>query len=84
MLLEKGVRTSYLRVRSLPSTASTLHFIQDHEQLFVVENNFEGQLKKIMANLSPHEAPKLVKVAKCDGLPLAAKWIANSIYEQIV
>ena len=68
-LLEQGIKTSYLRVRALPFTRSTVEFVAKYDQVFVVENNFDGQLFKILVNAHPVEAPKMFKVAKCDGFP---------------
>lgn len=74
-----GVSTSYLRLRSLPLSASVKEFIAEHERIFVVENNFDGQLFKILVNASPTAAPKMVSAAKCNGLPLSARWINDTI-----
>ncbi|MFN2201302.1 MAG: 2-oxoacid:acceptor oxidoreductase subunit alpha [Caldilineaceae bacterium] len=79
ILLGQGIKTSYLRVRALPFTETTLAFVEQYDQIFVVENNFDGQLQKILVNAAPAQAPKFAKITKCDGLPLAAKWIAESI-----
>ena len=82
-LLERGIKTSYLRVRALPFTRSTVEFVAKYDRVFVVENNFDGQLFKILANAQPVEAPKMFKVAKCDGFPLSARWITESILGQM-
>lgn len=74
-----GVSTSYLRLRSLPLSASVKEFIAEHDRIFVVENNFDGQLFKILVNASPTAAPKMVSAAKCNGLPLSARWINDTI-----
>lgn len=83
MLRAQDIESSYMRVRALPFTHSTLAFARQYDRLFVVENNFDGQLHKILVNAIPEEAPKMTKVAKCDGLPLSAQWIADSISEHL-
>ena len=45
----------------------------------MVENNFDGQLLTILQSELPHHAGKLVRAAKCDGLPLSARWITEQI-----
>ena len=82
-LLVQGLKTNYLRVRALPFTRSTNEFIAKHDQVFVVENNFDGQLHNILVNAQPGDAPKMVKISKCDGLPLSARWITESVLELI-
>jgi 2-oxoglutarate ferredoxin oxidoreductase subunit alpha len=82
-LAAAGVETSYLRLRALPLTQSVFNFITKHDQLFVVENNFDGQLFKILVNAQPTSAPKMVSAAKCNGLPLSARWITDTILEHV-
>ncbi len=45
----------------------------------MVENNFDGQLHTILSSELPEYATRLVKTAKCDGLPLSARWITEQI-----
>jgi 2-oxoglutarate/2-oxoacid ferredoxin oxidoreductase subunit alpha len=81
--LEKtGVRTSYLRIRALPLEDTLIEFIQKHPHCYVVENNFEGQMHQLIQLHAPEFATRVVSLAKCDGLPLSARWIMESILEQ--
>jgi 2-oxoglutarate ferredoxin oxidoreductase subunit alpha len=45
----------------------------------VVENNMDGQLAMILRNELPDLATRLVSLAKCDGMPLSARWITEQI-----
>jgi 2-oxoglutarate ferredoxin oxidoreductase subunit alpha len=74
-----GIKTSYLRLRALPLCSSVPEFIAKHDRTFVVENNFDGQLFKILVNAAPTHAPKMVSAAKCNGMPLSARWITDTI-----
>jgi len=74
-----GVENSYLRLRALPLHGTVPAFIHHYDRIFVVENNFDGQLFKILVNSAPTDAPKMASVAKCDGLPLSARWITDTI-----
>ena len=78
-LAAAGVKTSYLRLRALPLCTSVPEFIANHPKIVVVENNFDGQLFKILINAAPTHAPKMVSAAKCNGLPLSARWITDTI-----
>jgi 2-oxoglutarate ferredoxin oxidoreductase subunit alpha len=78
-LSASGLDTSYLRLRALPLTASVKEFIAEHDRIFVVENNFDGQLYKILINASPTSAPKMTSTARCNGMPLSARWITDNI-----
>jgi 2-oxoglutarate/2-oxoacid ferredoxin oxidoreductase subunit alpha len=82
-LQAQGIETSYLRLRALPVSQSVLDFIRSHDTLFVVENNYDGQLHKILLTEAPTGDSKLVSTAKCDGFPLSARWITESIVSHL-
>jgi 2-oxoglutarate ferredoxin oxidoreductase subunit alpha len=50
--------------------------------VYVVENNFDGQMHSLIQLHTPEYANRVVSIAKCDGLPLSARWITESILEQ--
>ena len=78
-LAEAGVASSYLRLRALPINGAVREFMARYDKVFVVENNADGQLCQILQTEEPTLASKLVPVNKCDGLPLSARWITESI-----
>lgn len=82
-LRNNGIATSYLRLRGLPISDVVRDFIADHEIVFVVENNFNGQLHKILQMEVPALALRLVQTSKCDGLPLSARFISESILNRV-
>ena len=49
-----------------------------YERVFVVENNFDGQLHQILLSEEPVCGGQLVSVARCNGMPLTAAWIARA------
>ncbi len=78
-----GVETSYLRLKALPISQSVRDFIADYDHVFVVENNFDGQLHKILVTETPEYATKLHSLRKCDGMPLSARFITDSIVKAL-
>jgi len=81
-LRTSGVETSYLRLRALPINQTIRDFIASYDKVYVIENNFDGQLHKILLAEIPESAMRLVSVAKCDGLPLSARFITESMLNQ--
>ncbi|HUY78989.1 MAG TPA: 2-oxoacid:acceptor oxidoreductase subunit alpha [Ktedonobacterales bacterium] len=79
MLAERGVKTSYLRLRALPTTSELTDFIAKHPRLYIVENNFDGQMRRILQSEEPQAAARMQSINKCDGLPLTGRWIATSL-----
>ena len=81
-LAKNGVKTSYLRVRALPLESAIVEFIKKHPRVYVVENNFDGQMHSLIQLHAPEYAARVVSIAKCDGLPFSARWITEAILEQ--
>ena len=81
MLASRGVKTSYFRLRALPTTAEFQQFVARYPRLYIVENNFDAQMAKILQSEAPEHAARLTSVNQCDGLPLTGRWIAQSIYQ---
>ncbi len=83
MFLEKrGIKTSYLRLRALPTEETFQTFAHQYERIYVIENNHDGQMHKILQTEAPDVAGRMVSLCKCDGLPLTSRWIAQAILEQ--
>ncbi len=77
LLRDAGIETSYLRLRALPISGQVRDFIARYERVYVVENNHDGQLYQILVSEEPGQASKLVSIARCNGLPLAARGSAK-------
>jgi 2-oxoglutarate ferredoxin oxidoreductase subunit alpha len=77
-----GVETSYLRIRALPLTNVSREFVAQHPIIYVVEANTDGQMARLLRMEYPKYGIKFHSLAHSDGLPLTARWIADSIIEQ--
>jgi 2-oxoglutarate ferredoxin oxidoreductase subunit alpha len=81
-LRERGLATNYLRLRALPLNETARDFLAAHERVYVVENNTDGQMAKLLSMEFPELAGRLVSLAYCDGLPLTPRWLTTAISEQ--
>lgn len=79
---EHGIKSDFLRVRALPFNSEMDAFLKNHEQVFVVEMNRDGQMNQILRVEYPQHAMRLKSVAVGDGLPASAKWIREGILAQ--
>jgi len=79
LLKAMGVSTSYLRLRALPLERKLPEFIKTHQRVYVVENNLDGQMHALIQLHDPAEAGRILSIAKCDGLPLTACWVSESV-----
>lgn len=81
MLKEQGVESNYLRVRALPMTHHIMDFVRQHERVYVVENNFDGQLFQIISLETQENITHVKSLALGDGLPMTAHWIVDKVNE---
>jgi 2-oxoglutarate ferredoxin oxidoreductase subunit alpha len=77
--VEHGVPAEFLRLRAIPFTQEVTDFIEKYDQIFVVEQNRDGQMNQILSVAYPHKATTFKSVAYGDGLPAAAKWVREGI-----
>ncbi len=77
-----GPKNDLLRMRALPCTQEVFDFAKEHEVIYVVETNRDGQMKIILSAFMSDQAPKLRSIAHGDGLPLTARWIKEAILAQ--
>ena len=83
LLGKESVKTDYLRIRALPFSKEVEKFIENHQRVFVVENNRDGQMKQILCVNYPEHANKFISIAHSDGLSLSAQWIVEKILCEI-
>ena len=82
-LEEKGVRLDTLRIRAFPFHDEVDDFISNHDQLFVVEQNRDGQLRTLLVNECEVDPAKLIPVLHFDGTPITARFIIREIAESL-
>jgi 2-oxoglutarate ferredoxin oxidoreductase subunit alpha len=81
LLLQKEIKTSYLRIRSIPFDELIKSFLDKYKKIYIVENNRDGQVKDLLLLEFPQFYEKMISIAKVDGLPLIASWIYDAIFE---
>jgi 2-oxoglutarate ferredoxin oxidoreductase subunit alpha len=78
--LEEGAFDT-LRLRAVPFSSEVVQFIDNHEVLYVLEMNTDGQMHKLLQLEVPEQAAKLRSLTHNNGLPLTARWIADSVLD---
>jgi 2-oxoglutarate ferredoxin oxidoreductase subunit alpha len=80
---DKNLKTDFLRLRALPCTQEVFAFIEEHEHVYIVEANRDGQLRQILSTVVPPEqVSKFRSACHSDGLPLTAGWVEGAILAQ--
>ena len=78
---ERGVETSYLRLRALPFTDELNAFIAAHERIYVVEQNRDGQMADMIRLAAGEDQRKIRKILHYTGLPCDARTITDAVLQ---
>ncbi len=70
-----------MRIRSFPFTREVEAFIQQHEFVFIVEQNRDAQLRTMLIQELDISSKKLISVLNYNGLPITADFISRQIRE---
>ena len=79
----QGLHLDALRVRAFPFGDEVAEFIADHDQLFVVEQNRDAQLRSLLVNECVIDPARLTPILHFDGTPITARFIAGEIAQQM-
>ncbi|MBC7768994.1 MAG: 2-oxoacid:acceptor oxidoreductase subunit alpha [Phycisphaerales bacterium] len=80
---ELGIHLDSMRIRAFPFSDEVFEFIRNHEQVFVVEQNRDAQLKSLLVNEGGVHPARLVSVLHYDGTPITARFIVKDITEKL-
>ncbi|HEY0372931.1 MAG TPA: 2-oxoacid:acceptor oxidoreductase subunit alpha [Thermoanaerobaculia bacterium] len=78
---ERGVETSYFRLRALPFTDELNAFIAAHDRIYVVEQNRDGQMADMIRLHAGEDQRKLRKILHYTGLPCDARTITDAVLQ---
>ena len=83
MIEARGQSLNRLRVRAFPFHSSVTSFVADHDFVFVVEQNRDGQLRSLIVNECGIDPIRLVPILHYDGTPITARVIARAIGDHL-
>jgi 2-oxoglutarate ferredoxin oxidoreductase subunit alpha len=72
-----------LRVRAFPFGREVEEFAAQHDLVFVVEQNRDGQLRTLLMNECEIDPAKLVPILHYDGSPVSARFIVSGIASRL-
>ena len=79
-LLEKeGIVLDAIRVKAFPFSKAVIDFMDQHERVYVVEQNRDAQLRSLLM-IEHHISPqKLISILNYDGMPITASDIMSQL-----
>ena len=78
-LKKEGFAINTMRIRAFPFNEDIEQFLEDHEHIFVIEQNRDGQMRRLLINECEVSPKKLISVLNYDGLPITARHISGVI-----
>jgi len=83
ILNEAGLHLDAMRIRAFPFCDEILDFIHAHDEVFVVEQNRDAQLRTLLINEGAINPAVVTPVLHYDGTPITARFIVNEISERL-
>jgi len=79
MMADEGYPIDTMRIRAFPFHESLDAFIHDHDLVFVIEQNRDGQMRRLIINECEIPPGKLRPILNYSGTPITARTIAGQI-----
>ena len=79
----QGLHVDALRLRAFPFPESVTDFIAAHDQVFVVEQNRDAQMLKLIVNECAIDPARFISILHYDGAPVTARFIIQAIAERM-
>jgi len=82
-LQQENVGLNYCRVKAFPFTDSVREFIEKHEQVYVVEQNRDAQLRTLLITDIDADPARLIPMLHYKGLPISADFVIKRVLEEV-
>ena len=79
----RGHAVDRMRIRAFPFHSSVNSFVADHDFVYVVEQNRDGQMRSLIVNECGIDPVRLVPILHYDGTPITARLIAKAIGDHL-
>ena len=79
----QGLHLDTLRVRAFPFADSVSDFIAAHDQVFLLEQNRDAQMLKLIVNECAIDPARFISILHYDGAPITARFITAAIAERM-
>jgi 2-oxoglutarate ferredoxin oxidoreductase subunit alpha len=77
---EYNLEVDYLRIKAFPFTREVHEFIEQHDRVYVVEQNRDAQMLSLLKlDVRPELVLKMRSIAHIHGLPLDARSVTDEI-----
>ena len=78
-----GIHLDTLRLRAFPFPDEVIEFVNAHDQIFLVEQNRDAQMRTLLVNEGAIDPARFISILHYDGTPITARFITKSISERM-
>ena len=78
-LERRGIHLDTLRLRAFPFADEVADFVNDHDQVFIVEQNRDAQMRTLLVNECGVDPARFIPVLHFDGTPITARFITGEV-----
>jgi 2-oxoglutarate ferredoxin oxidoreductase subunit alpha len=75
----RGIHLDTLRLRAFPFADEVIEFINAHDQVFLVEQNRDAQMRSLLVNEGAVDPARFISILHFDGTPITARFITSEI-----
>jgi 2-oxoglutarate ferredoxin oxidoreductase subunit alpha len=79
-----GISLDSLGIKALPFSNEIEEFIEQHDYVFVVEQNRDAQMRSLLINEFNFSPDRLISVLHYDGSPITARFIRHQVRDWIL
>jgi 2-oxoglutarate ferredoxin oxidoreductase subunit alpha len=83
LLAAEGIHVDAMRICAFPFHNDVEKFIQNHERVFVIEQNRDAQMRTMLINECEFNPAKLIPVLNYDGMPITARFIRSVVHQHL-
>ena len=83
VLETRGLHLDTLRIRAFPFSDEVVDFINSYDQVFVIEQNRDAQLRMLLVNECAIDPARFISVLHYDGTPITERFITAAIAERL-
>ena len=82
-LAKDGIHLDTMRLRAFPFPDMVTDFINAYDQIFLVEQNRDAQMRSLLVNECGIDPARFISILHYDGTPITARFIIKAIAERM-
>lgn len=81
LMAEKNIKFDHCRLRAYPFSKSVEEFLKEHQNIYIIEQNHDGQMRTLLSQAFPQWASRFKSILHFDGTPITADSVRDKILE---